>query len=148
MLDNPKDRSLQLDVQLCFALHASARAISKVYMETLRSEHVTYPQYLVLLVLLEEDGLSVSEIGDRLHLDSGTLTPLIKRMEKLEFVTRQRSTEDERSVHVYLTDQGRSLRHIALKAREVVVDRLDMSEADIIEMRKQLMEITKRLGGD
>ena len=145
MLDKPNDRSLQLDVQLCFALHASARAISKVYMETLRTENLTYPQYLVLLVLFEEDGLNISEIGDRLQLDSGTVTPLIKRMEKLDIVTRERSVEDERTVHVSLTEKGRSLRKVAFEAREVVVDRLDMSESEIIQMRQQLMEIADRL---
>ena len=144
-MEEDKDRNMQLDAQLCFALHSSARAIAKVYMETLRPENLTYPQYLVLIVLFEEDGLRLTEIGNRLHLDTGTLTPLIKRMEKQKLVNRRRTVEDERVVRVFLTQYGQSHREVAKRAREVVVDRLNMSDSEITDMRTQLMEISRRL---
>ena len=101
--------SLLLSDQICFPLYAAARAVQQVYRPLLRTLGLTYPQYLVMLVLWETDGLSVSGIGHRLHLDSGTLTPLLKRMEAAELVDRRRSTSDERVVTVHLTDAGRHL---------------------------------------
>lgn len=140
------DKSLNLDNQLCFAMYAAARAITKTYMETLRDAKLTYPQYLVLVVLLEHEQLKVSEIGSKLHLDSGTLTPVIKRLETDGIVTRRRSTADEREVYVSLTPKGRSLRKVAAQARALVVQRLDMTNSGIAHLRKELMDITCRLG--
>lgn len=102
--------SLRLDDQLCFPLYAAARAIQQQYRPLLSALGLTYPQYLVMLVLWETDGLSVSGIGSRLHLDSGTLTPLLKRMEKAGLLTRTRSRNDERVVTIHLTEAGRRLR--------------------------------------
>ncbi|WP_441622711.1 MarR family winged helix-turn-helix transcriptional regulator [Cupriavidus sp. RAF12] len=101
---------LQLDRQLCFALYSTSLAMTKIYKPILGELGLTYPQYLVMLVLWENESPTVSELGARLSLDSGTLTPLLKRLEAAGLVDRLRDTEDERRVLVSLTDAGRSLR--------------------------------------
>jgi DNA-binding MarR family transcriptional regulator len=100
---------LHLDQQLCFALHAASRAMTRAYAPLLEPLGVTYPQYLVLVVLWEKEGLSVKQLGERLFLDSATLTPLLKRLEQEGLVTRTRAPEDERIVRIELTDAGRAL---------------------------------------
>jgi DNA-binding MarR family transcriptional regulator len=105
---------LLLDNQLCFALYSASLTMTKVYKPLLADLGVTYPQYLVMLVLWERDELTVSEVGERLFLDSGTLTPLLKRLEALELIVRRRSAQDERQVIVSLTPEGRKLRQRAL----------------------------------
>lgn len=100
---------LLLKNQICFAVYSAAHAFAQAYKPHLDPMGLTYPQYLVMLLLWEEDGRSVNELGQPLHLDSGTLTPLLKRMEKAGFVTRQRDTKDERVMRIHLTEQGRSL---------------------------------------
>lgn len=137
---------LRLDNQLCFALYAATRAITRTYREKLEPLGLTYPQYLVLLVLWENDGLNVAAIGQKLQLDSGTLTPLLKRLESAEFVTRQRSTTDEREVQVWLTPKGLGLRDGALEARKFVACQLSMSEPEIMALRADLMDLVGRLG--
>ncbi|MCA3187400.1 MAG: MarR family transcriptional regulator, partial [Cupriavidus sp.] len=107
------DDWLQLDQQLCFALYSTSLAMTKVYKPILGELGLTYPQYLVMLVLWEHDEVSVSELGGRLTLDSGTLTPLLKRLEAAGFVRRSRDAGDERRVLVSLTDAGRDLRNAA-----------------------------------
>ena len=107
---------LRLDDQLCFALYAASRAMSQAYRPLLEELGLTYPQYLALLVLWEHDGLSVSAIGDRLQLDSGTLTPLLKRLEQAGLVLRARDDEDERVVVVRLSPAGKKLR---LRAEQI-----------------------------
>ncbi|WP_019936239.1 MarR family winged helix-turn-helix transcriptional regulator [Bordetella sp. FB-8] len=104
---------LQLDSQLCFALHSTALAMQKVYRKLLGGLGLTYPQYLVMLVLWERDGLILSEIGRRLFLDSATLTPLLKRMEAAGLIRRTRDERDERQVVIDLTAQGRALKRQA-----------------------------------
>lgn len=101
---------LQLDRQLCFALYSSSLAMTRLYKPLLEPLGLTYPQYLVLLVLWDQDAQSVGALGDKLFLDSGTLTPLLKRMQAAGWVQRERATDDERRVHVHLTDAGRALR--------------------------------------
>src|SRR6218665_1698041 len=100
---------LQLDRQLCFALYSSSLAMTKLYKPLLEPLGLTYPQYLVMLVLWEQDGISVSTLGQRLSLDSGTLTPLLKRLEAAALIARQRARDDERRVDLFLTDSGRAL---------------------------------------
>src|ERR1700742_1670263 len=97
---------LLLGNQICFAIYSTAHAFNRVYKPLLDRIGLTYPQYLVMLVLWERDGLPVKEIGERLFLDSGTLTPLLKRMEAAELLKRSRSTEDERQVLIALTQKG------------------------------------------
>ena len=100
------DQLLRLDNQICFAVYSAAHAFNRVYKPLLDRLGLTYPQYLVMLVLWERDGVPVKDIGERLFLDSGTLTPLLKRLEAAELVKRTRSTEDERQVLIALTAQG------------------------------------------
>jgi len=104
------DRWLHLDRQLCFALYSASLAMTKRYKPLLEPLGLTYPQYLVMLVLWESDWVSVGDRGQRLCLDSGTLTPLLKRLETAGFVRRERDRTDERRVHVHLTASGRALR--------------------------------------
>ena len=108
-----------LDGQLCFALYSANLAMGKLYRQLLAGLDLTYPQYLVMLVLWEGDGITVSELGERLFLDSATLTPLLKRLQAAGMVQRTRGTHDERQVIVTLTDEGRALRE---KAGQVPVD--------------------------
>lgn len=102
-------KALSVDNQLCFAVYAAAHAFGRAYRALLSSHGLTYPQYLVLLVLWEQEGLTVKEIGTRLFLDSGTLTPLLKRLEAAGQVRRARDRVDERQVSIFLTAKGRSL---------------------------------------
>lgn len=104
-----KEGLLKIEDQLCFALYSTSRAITKQYAVLLEKMGITYPQYLALMVLWERDGLLVQEIAANLELDGATTTPLIQRLEKLGLVSRQRSTDDERKVHVFLTTKGRNL---------------------------------------
>lgn len=136
---------LRLDNQLCFALYAATRAITRTYRERLGPMGLTYPQYLVLIVLWEKDGVTISDIGRRLMLDSGTLTPLIKRLEGMEIVQRERNANDEREVRVWLAPKGLDLKDMALDARRFVACRLDMTEADIMALRADLMALIGRL---
>lgn len=108
-----------LDGQLCFALYSANLAMGKLYRQLLADLDLTYPQYLVMLVLWEGDGITVSELGERLFLDSATLTPLLKRLQTAGLVQRTRGTHDERQVIVTLTDEGRALRE---RAGQVPVD--------------------------
>jgi DNA-binding MarR family transcriptional regulator len=106
---NP-DEALKLDNQLCFPLYAAARKIVGAYTPYLKPLGLTYTQYITFMVLWEKDGLTVGEIGSRLHLDNGTLTPMLKKLEKQGYVDRRRDPDDERRVVVYLTDSGRALK--------------------------------------
>jgi len=120
--DNKKvqNASLLLEQQLCFALYSTSLALHKRYRQLLTLLGITYPQYLVMLVLWERDNVTVSEIGERLFLDSATLTPLLKRLEAAGLLNRQRSRRDERQVIVTLTEQGRELRNKAIAIPDAV----------------------------
>jgi MarR family transcriptional regulator, organic hydroperoxide resistance regulator len=139
---------LKLDNQLCFALYAATRAMTRTYRERLGPMGLTYPQYLVLVILWENDGLTISQLGQRLLLDSGTLTPLLKRLEAAGVVTRNRRETDEREVEIWLTDKGRDMQREAAGARELVVCRLAMPEIEIAIMRRELMALVDRLGAE
>ena len=128
----------QLDNQLCFALYSASLATTRIYKPLLEPLGLTYPQYLALLVLWEHDGLTVGELGERLFLDSGTLTPLLKRMETAGWLSRQRAADDERRVIVTLTAEGR-----ALKRRAAVVPR-GLAAATGCSA-EELMSLTQRL---
>jgi MarR family transcriptional regulator, organic hydroperoxide resistance regulator len=139
---------LKLDNQLCFALYAASRAITRTYRDRLVELGLTYPQYLVLTVLWESDALSLTAIGRHLRLDSGTLTPLVKRLETSGFVTRNRRSTDEREVEIALTAAGLALRTSAVAVRQHVVDRLGMTESEISVLRSELMSLVKTLDDD
>ena len=136
---------MRLDAQLCFAVHAASRAFDSVYRVTLREAGLTYPQYLVLLVLWEHGELSVKELGQRLRLDSGTLSPLLKRMETAGWVERRRDTADERSVVVRTTEEGLGLRERVCIVPEHTVESTGMSIAEMGELRDRLKELTDSL---
>lgn len=130
---------LALDDQLCFALYAAQRAMTRAYAPLLEPLGLTYPQYLVLLVLWEGDDVPVRELGERLALDSGTLTPLLKRLEERGTVTRQRDAADERVVRIQLTKQGRALREGAQEVPAAVACRAGFP----LEDRRSLVAISK-----
>jgi MarR family transcriptional regulator, organic hydroperoxide resistance regulator len=109
-MSRDRDRALLLGEQLCFALYSASRSLIRAYDPLLKPLGITYPQYLAMLVLWEEDGISVKALGDRLQLDSGTLTPLLKRLEQQGLVARRRDTDDERVVRIDLTADGKKLR--------------------------------------
>ena len=136
---------LKLDRQLCFALYAASLAMTKAYKPLLASLGLTYPQYLALLVLWERDGPQVCELGERLHLDSGTLTPLLKRLESAGWVTRQRSTLDERRVQVWLTPAGRALQTQATCIPLRMAQIAGCQAADIAELTHTLNTLRQRL---
>ncbi|MDR6739417.1 DNA-binding MarR family transcriptional regulator [Herbaspirillum sp. 1173] len=133
------DEALLLDNQLCFAMYSASLAMTKAYKKILAPLEITYPQYLVMLVLWEKDGVTVSELGTRLFLDSGTLTPLLKRMESMGLLHRNRDAGDERRVVVSLSDGGRALRE---KAKAVpqqmscMLPALDQIKALVVELKQ------------
>jgi DNA-binding MarR family transcriptional regulator len=139
------DSSLLLDNQLCFAVYAAAHAFTAAYKPLLEPFGLTYPQYLVLLVLWEQDGVSLKEVGRRLQLDAGTLTPLLKRLEASGYVRRQRDPENERQLRLELTKAGRSLRGQIGVARERIVCALGGGEEPIQDLKTQLLEIVPKL---
>jgi MarR family transcriptional regulator, organic hydroperoxide resistance regulator len=136
---------LALDNQLCFALHAASRAMGQVYRPLLAPLGLTYSQYLVLLVLWETDDQSVSAIGDRLALDSGTLTPLLKRLETAGFVVRTRAETDERVVRISLTAKGRATRRRAESVPERVLACSGLSGAEATALRTAITKLTQSL---
>ena len=144
MTDTPSP-SVALDDQLCFALYAASRAVTARYRPLLDELGVTYPQYLVLMLLWEKDGQTVGELGQRLALDSGTLSPLLKRLTAAGLVTRHRRADDERSVSIRLTDAGRSLEGPACSVSAEMIGALDLDGEEFAALRAQLHEITDRL---
>jgi len=136
---------LHLDSQLCFALYSTSLAMTKVYKPLLAELELTYPQYVVMLVLWESDGLMVSEIGERLFLDSGTLTPLLKRLETGGFISRLRDTSDERRVHIKLTAAGRTLKKKAEKIPACLVTLLQCDVKEILSLTQDLKTLRGRL---
>jgi DNA-binding MarR family transcriptional regulator len=135
----------RLDAQLCFALHAATRAVIQAYEPLLSELDLTYTQYLVFLVLWEEDGASVSRIGERLYLDSGTLTPLLKRLEGKGLVRRKRSESDERCVEIWLTPEGKALKRRARHIPEKLLCRFDMSVGDVGRLRGDIVALLRTL---
>jgi DNA-binding MarR family transcriptional regulator len=140
------DAPLLLSNQICFAVYSTAHAFNRVYKPLLDRLGLTYPQYLVMLVLWERDGLSVKEIGERLFLDSGTLTPLLKRLEAAYLVKRTRSKADERQVLVALTARGAGLRD---KAKAVIPPAIlaasGCSVGELSELQKSLVTLREQL---
>ena len=137
--------ALLLDNQLCFALYSASLAMTKLYKPLLETLGLTYPQYLVLLVLWEQDGLTVSALGERLHLDSGTLTPLLKRMEQADLLVRQRSVADERKVEVFLTMAGKKLKTQAGSVPACLVEAARCPVPELISLTHQVQALRDRL---
>jgi DNA-binding MarR family transcriptional regulator len=137
--------ALLLDNQLCFALYSANLAVNKLYRQLLAPLQLTYPQYLVMLVLWEQDDVTVSQIGERLFLDSATLTPLLKRLENAGLLLRQRSREDERQVAVTLTQEGKTLQEKALGIPDSVRCASACSVDSMLALKTQLETLRSNL---
>ncbi|WNZ11090.1 MarR family transcriptional regulator [Streptomyces sp. 11x1] len=136
---------LRLDRQICFSLHAASRAFNGVYRVVLKDLGITYPQYLVMLVLWEHGELPVKKLGEHLRLDSGTLSPLLKRLETAGLVRRERSARDERSVVVRPTEEGAALRERALAVPRRIVSATTFDLDEIRDLRDRLDRLTAAL---
>lgn len=135
-----------LSKQLCFALYATSRAFTKVYASLLEEMGITYPQYLVLLVLWEKDGVPVQYIADQLEIEAATATPMIKRMENLDLLVRQRSTKDERQVLIHLSEKGEAYRQKAVDIPDQLGCRVNVSNAQAMKLLKELNAIRANIG--
>ncbi|MFJ6443579.1 MarR family winged helix-turn-helix transcriptional regulator [Streptomyces sp. NPDC091649] len=142
----PDTELLRLDHQVCFSLHAASRAFGGFYRQALKDLGLTYPQYLVMLVLWERGPQSVKVVGERLRLDSGTLSPLLKRLEAAGLVRRERSREDERSVLIDLTEEGARLRDRALSVPRGVLAATGLSLEEVLGLQEVLGRLTTALG--
>ncbi|MBM6592441.1 MarR family winged helix-turn-helix transcriptional regulator [Microvirga pudoricolor] len=140
-----KNPAQALDNQLCFTVYSMAHAFNRAYRTILAPFDLTYPQYLVLIVLWAEDGLSVREIGAKLFLDSGTLTPLLKRLEAQGYVRRARDKADERQVRISLTDEGRALQERASGVPQEIGCTLGMAGDEYRALLGQLADLRGRL---
>jgi DNA-binding MarR family transcriptional regulator len=129
-----KEDQLKLDNQICFPLYSVSRLITKAYKPFLEKMGITYPQYLVLMVLWEHGNLSVNQIGEKLLLNTNTLSPLIKRMEKIDLLNRTRSTKDERSVRIELTKKGKSLKADASEVPGKLLNTLLSEEVELTDV--------------
>lgn len=136
---------LALDEQLCFPFYAISREITRRYRPLLEPLGLTYPQYLVMLVVWEEEGQSLKAIGERLHLDSGTLTPLLKKLEAADLLRRVRKPEDERHIQIFLTDAGRALRTQAESVPLDLVRTLDVDEEDLQVVKAALNRLVMKM---
>ena len=139
------DLPLLLDNQLCFAVYSTGHAFNRVYQPLLARLGLTYPQYLVMLVLWERDGVPVKDIGEKLFLDSGTLTPLLKRLEAADLVKRTRSTQDERQVLIALTPKGQALREKARAVPQAILASSACSVSELSAMKNDLVALRDKL---
>lgn len=130
--------NLKLDHQLCFALYAATNAITRTYREGLDKAGLTYPQYLVMLVLWEENKLNVGAIAKRLYLDSATLTPILKRIESAGFIKRKRNSLDERVVEIELTEKGAELQHDIATVQQSVQCQTGLCHEDFVHLKNTL----------
>ena len=143
--NSPSPAALRLDNQVCFALYSASLAMTKLYKPLLDDIGLTYPQYLVMLVLWEQDGITVSELGERLYLDSGTLTPLLKRLEASGHIRRTRDAQDERRVRIALTPQGLGLRDQAEHIPHCVLESSQCTLPELVALTSQLKTLRERL---
>lgn len=140
------DDTLKLDNQLCFKLYTAAREIIKLYTPLLKELDLTYPQYLVMMLLWEREGMTVIEIGKKLHLDSGTLTPLLKKLEKRGYITRVRAEQDERKVVISLTPQGKELKTEAAEIPETIFCTSGLTIESYQRLSEELELLIQRIG--
>lgn len=135
---------LSLDEQVCFALSVASRAIVSCYRDVLEPLGLTHPQYLVMLALWEQDGQSLRELSRRLRLEPATVSPLVRRLESIGYVSRERRPEDERSLAVTLTPAGRDLRRRALAVPPTMLDRFDLSADELTRINRWLHDLIGR----
>jgi len=133
-----KYESIKLDNQVCFSLYAASREIIKLYKPYLDKYNLTYTQYIAMLVLWEDEKSTVKDIGKRLHLDSGTLTPLLKKIESMGLVKRYRDVNDDRVVIVELTEKGRLLKENVTEVPQEMACKINMPREDLIELKIKL----------
>lgn len=143
-MTNPADY-LKLDKQLCFALYSTSLAMTKLYKPLLEKLGLTYPQYLVMCILWERDGLALKDIAEQLHIDSGALTPVIKRLEAQGLLQRQRQPDNERTLEIALTTEGRALREQAGEIPLQIGMACATSEDEIHQLRDQLQRLRANL---
>ena len=139
------EQAPKLDDFLCFAIYSTNLAVNRVYKPLLDELGLTYPQYIVLIALYDQDDQTVGGLGDKLFLDSSTLTPLLKRLETMGHLTRQRDPEDERQVRLRMTPQGRSVRERALAYRSELVKAMGLGAADFQHLREELVKLRDNL---
>ncbi len=142
-MENPE--FLKLENQLCFPLYVIAKEITGLYRPFLDELDITYPQYLVMMVLWEHDGLPVNSIGEKLYLDSGTLTPLLKRLENKGFIERKRKKEDERVVEAFITESGRNLQEKACGIPEKLFQKIGASPEDWKALKENVQKILTKI---
>jgi len=142
-MENPE--CLKLDNQLCFPLYVIAKEMTGLYRPFLDELDITYPQYLVMMILWEHDGLPVNSIGEKLYLDSGTLTPLLKRLEAKGFISRKRKKEDERVVEVFITESGKDLQQKACKIPGKLLRKIDAAPEDWIALKESVQKILNKI---
>ena len=145
---NTKSNALHLDQQLCFALYSSSRMIVQSYDFYLKQLDITYPQFLVLSALWQSDDQSVKQLGTILHLDSGTLSPLLKKLQAKGLVKKNRTSADQRSVCVQLTVAGKNMQKAAAKIPQQIFCKLRMKEKEVFDLKRQLQTLTEVLKKD
>ncbi len=142
---NDKYECIKLENQLCFSLYALSREIIRLYKPFLDKYNLTYTQYLTMIVIWENDGINIKEIGNRLHLDSGTLTPVIKKLEAMSLITKHRDSNDDRVVIVELTENGKSLREEVLNVPELVSCKLGLTQEEFDSLKFPIEKLLNRL---
>ncbi|MBK9348363.1 MAG: MarR family transcriptional regulator [Burkholderiales bacterium] len=144
-ITTPRNPALLLDNQLCFSLYAASLSMTKLYKPLLDALGLTYPQYLVMLVLWEQDGPTVSTLGERLNLDSGTLTPLLKRMEQAGLLERKRCADDERRVQLFLTPAGAALQQRTTNIPGCVLAQTGCTVPEVVALTRQLQQLRAQI---
>ena len=139
-----KYENIKLDNQLCFSLYAASREVIKLYKPILDKYNLTYTQYVTLLVLWEKEKIAVKQIGEKLHLDSGTLTPVLKKLESMELILKYRDIQDDRVVIVELTQRGRSLKDEILEVPEQIYCKVGMPVEEFKILKNSLDELLKK----
>jgi len=137
--------ALKLENQLCFALYSTSLAMTQLYKELLADLNITYPQYTIMLILWEQDKLSLKEIADRLGQKSGALTPVVKRLESEGLVTRYRGIEDDRSLSIQLTARGNKMKAKALKINRCVAEACGLKNEELSTLRENLVALREKI---
>lgn len=140
-----KSESLKLDQQICFPLYVLSKEITGLYRPILQELDLTYPQYLVMMVLWEQEGLAVSAIGEKLFLDSGTLTPVLKRLESKGLINRIRNRSDERMVLLFLTEKGKDLRQQGCCIPQKLLSQINIKIEDLEIFKETLTQLINNL---
>jgi DNA-binding MarR family transcriptional regulator len=144
-LDPKSLKALHLDQQLCFALYSTSLAMTKVYKPLLDKLGLTYPQYLIMLILWQNDGLALKDVGEQLQIDSGALTPVIKRMEAMGLLIRTRNPQNERTLEIRLTKAGWAMREQAVQVNQTIGLSCGMAEPEIHALRQELVQLRAQL---